>query len=87
MTEEVTGVYMLTYTVQIFAMMSSIIFVMLGSLLAVIFCTYVGFMKRHSCNYTSVELTQFDGRARGDDVMGNLTVIKLRASQVTVGTR
>ena len=34
---------------------------------------------------TSAELTQFDGRARGDDVMGNLTVSKLRASQVTVG--
>ena len=27
-----------------------------------------------SCNYTSAELTQFDGRARGDDVTGNLTV-------------
>ena len=55
----------------------------------------VGFMKRHSdyhatinysyYYYTSAELTQFDGRARGDDVMGNLTVSKLRASQVTVG--
>ena len=53
-------------------------------------------MKRHSyyrvtkayrfwCNYTSAELTQFDGRARGDDVMGNLTVSLLRACQVTVG--
>ena len=41
--------------------------------------------RRLSCNYTSAELTQFDGRARGDDVMGNLTVSKLRASQVTVG--
>ena len=41
--------------------------------------------QRLSCNYTSGELTQFDGRARGDDVMGNLTVSKWRASQVTVG--
>ena len=32
--------------------------------------------QRLSCNYTSGELTQFDGRARGDDVMGNLTVSK-----------
>ena len=38
-----------------------------------------------SCNYTSAKLTQFDGRARGDDVMGNLTDSKLCASQVTVG--
>ena len=29
-----------------------------------------------SCNCTSAELIQFDGRARGDDVMGNLTVSK-----------
>ena len=29
-----------------------------------------------SCNYTSAALIQFDGRARGDDVMGNLTVSK-----------
>ena len=35
--------------------------------LTVAILTYVGFMKRH----TSAELTQFDGRARGDDVMGN----------------
>ena len=45
-------------------------------------------MKRHSdyqVTITSAELTQFDGRARGDDVMGNLTVSLLRASQVTVG--
>ena len=45
-------------------------------------------MKRHSdyrVTIYSVELTQFDGRARGDDVIGNLTVAKLRASQVTVG--
>ena len=43
---------------------------------------YVGFMKQHSdyCNYTSSALTRFDGRARGDDVMGNLTVSKLRAA-------
>ena len=27
-----------------------------------------------SCNCTSAELTQFDGRARGDDMMRNLTV-------------
>ena len=50
--------------------------------------TYVGFMKRHSdyhVNIYSAALTQFDGRARGDDVMGNLTVSKLRASQVSVG--
>ena len=50
--------------------------------------TYVGFMKRHSDYHvtnTSGELTQFNGRARGDDVMGNLTVSLLRASQVTVG--
>ena len=38
-----------------------------------------------SCNYTSAELTQFECRARGDDVMGNLTVSVLHASQVTVG--
>ena len=36
--------------------------------------------QRLSCNCTGAELIQFDGRARGDDVMGNL-----RASQVTVG--
>ena len=41
--------------------------------------------QRLSCNCTSAELTQFDGRARGDDVMANLTVSLLRASQVTVG--
>ena len=41
--------------------------------------------QRLSCNYTSAELTQFNGRARGDDVMGNLTVSLFRASQVTVG--
>ena len=43
--------------------------------------------RRHSDdhNYTSAELTQFDGRARGDDVMENLTVSLLSASQVTVG--
>ena len=35
--------------------------------------------QRLSCKYTSAELTQFDGRARGDDVMGNLTVSLLRA--------
>ena len=34
---------------------------------------------------TIAEFTQFDGRARGDDVMGNLTVSKLRVSQVSVG--
>ena len=36
--------------------------------------TYVGFMKRrdyHVTVRTSAELTQFDGRARDDDVMGN----------------
>ena len=36
--------------------------------------------QRLSCNCTSAELIQ-----SGDDVMGNLTVSKLRASQVTVG--
>ena len=36
-------------------------------------------------NYTSAELTQFDDHERGDDVMGDLTVSLLRASQVTVG--
>ena len=46
----------------------------------------MGFMKRHSdyhvnCNYTSAKLTQLDGRARGDDVIGNLTVSKLLASR------
>ena len=35
--------------------------------------------QRLSC----AELAQFDGRARGDNVMGNFTVSKLRASQVT----
>ena len=34
--------------------------------------------QRLSCNYTSAELTQFDGRARGDEVMGNLTVFITR---------
>ena len=33
----------------------------------------------------STALTQFDGRARGDDVIGNLTVSKWHASQVSVG--
>ena len=41
-------------------------------------------MKRHG-DYHVTELTQFDGRARGDDVMGNLSVSKLRASQVSAG--
>ena len=41
--------------------------------------------RRPSCNYTSAELTQFEGCARSDDVMGNLTVSLLRAGQVTVG--
>ena len=35
--------------------------------------------QRLSCNCTSAELTQFDGRARGDDVMGNMNVSKLVA--------
>ena len=48
-------------------------------------CGFYEATQRLSCNYTSAELTQFDGRARGDDVLGNLTVSKLRASQVTVG--
>ena len=43
-------------------------------------------MKRHSDYHVTIPaLTQFDGRARGDDVTGNLTVSLLRASQVTVG--
>ena len=37
-------------------------------------CGFYEATQRLSCNYTSTELTQFDGRARGDDVMGNLTV-------------
>ena len=48
-------------------------------------CGFYEATQRLSSNYTSAELTQFDGRARGDDVMGNLTVSKLRASQVSVG--
>ena len=32
----------------------------------------------------SAALTKFDGHARGDDVMGNVTVSKLRASQVSL---
>ena len=48
-------------------------------------CGFYEATQQLSCNYISVELTQFDGRARGDDVMGNLTVSLLRASQVTVG--
>ena len=40
-------------------------------------CTWVyEATQRLSCNCTIVELTQFDGRARGIDVMGNLTVSK-----------
>ena len=46
-------------------------------------CGFYEATQRLSCNYTSTELTQFDGRARGDDVIGNLTVSKLRAGQVT----
>ena len=48
-------------------------------------CGFYEATQRLSCNCTSAELTQFDGRARSDDVMGNLTVSKWRASQVTVG--
>ena len=48
-------------------------------------CGFYEATQRLSCNYTSAELTQFDGRARGDDVMANLTVSLLRVSQVTVG--
>ena len=46
-------------------------------------------MKQHSDYHvtnTSAELTKFDGRARGDDVMENLTVSKLSASQALVMT-
>ena len=39
-------------------------------------CGFYEATQRLSCNYTSAESTQFDGRARGDDVMGNLTVSK-----------
>ena len=45
-------------------------------------CGFYEATQRLSCNYTSAGV---DRRARGDDVMGNLTVSKLRASQVTVG--
>ena len=48
-------------------------------------CGFYEETQRLSCNYTIAELTHFDGRARGNDVMGNLTVSKWRASQVTVG--
>ena len=48
-------------------------------------CGFYEATQRLSCNCISAEFTQFDGRARGDDVMGNLTVTKLRASQVIVG--
>ena len=48
-------------------------------------CGFYEATQRLSCDCTSAGLTQFDGRARGDDVIGNLTVSKLRASQVTVG--
>ena len=49
-------------------------------LLAIFNDTYVG-TQRLSCNYTSAELTQFDGRARGDDVIGSLTgaLVKLQS--------
>ena len=43
-------------------------------------CGFYEATQRLSCNYTSAELTQFDGRARDYDVMGNLTVSLLRAS-------
>ena len=36
--------------------------------------------QRLSCKYTSAELTQFDERARGDDVKGYLTVSLLRVN-------
>ena len=39
-------------------------------------CGFYEATQRLSCNCTSAESTQFDGRARGDDVMGNLTVSK-----------
>ena len=45
----------------------------------------MGFKKRHSDYHVLYSAAQFDGRARGDDVMGNLTVSKLRASQVSAG--
>ena len=48
-------------------------------------CGFYEVIQRLSCNYTSAELTQFNGRACGHDVMGNLTVSQLRTSQVTVG--
>ena len=37
-------------------------------------CGFYEATQRLSCNCTSAELIQFDGRARGDDVMGNFTV-------------
>ena len=37
-------------------------------------CGFYEATQRLSCIYTSGELTQFYGRAHGDDVMGNLTV-------------
>ena len=39
-------------------------------------CGFYEVTQRLSCNYTSAKLAQFDGRARGDDVLGNLTVSK-----------
>ena len=46
-------------------------------------CGFYEATQRLSCNCTSAELTQFDGRARGDNAMGTLTVSKLR--KVSVG--
>ena len=44
-------------------------------------------MKRRRDYHVTIQrrVAQFDERARGDDVMGNLPVLKLRASQVSVG--
>ena len=48
--------------------------------------TQVGFMKRHGDYHVTIQRRIDPIRwTRDDDVMGNLTVSKLRASQVTVG--
>ena len=49
---------------------------MLTSDLTTHICRFYEATQRLSCNCTSAELIQFDGRARGDDVMENWTVSK-----------
>ena len=68
----------LSYLILSYLILSYLIlsYLILSYLILSYVCGFYEATQRLSCNYTIAELIQFDGRARGDDVMGNLTVSK-----------